>query len=93
MQKEAEVMLQRCQRAEENARKAAAEVGPLTTHFCPPEFTRSIDQRQDLLQPRWSSLIPHTVRTRLADLVASPLDRILKPVGCCLLNHLGNEME
>lgn len=82
MQKEAEETLQRCQKAEENARKAAAEVGPLTTHFCPPEFTRTIDQSQDLLQPRWSPLIPHTVRRRLADLVASLLARTQ--------NHIGN---
>lgn len=34
----------------------------LSAHFCPPEFTRAIAQRQGLLQPRWVPLIPHTIR-------------------------------
>ena len=67
MQKEAEEVVQECQNAEEKAKKAAIEVGPLTTYsiLSPRVHWRSGQGAGAHLQPKSIPLISHTAKRRL----------------------------
>lgn len=73
MQKEAEEAVQRCQNAEEKAKKAATEVGPLTARSLLSSRVdwSSSQGAEAALQPKRIPLILHTARRRLADPSAS----------------------
>lgn len=69
MQKEAEEAVQRCQDAEEKAKKAATEVHSLTDcSFLTSRVDQDSSQGAEAdLQPKRILLILHTARRRLAD--------------------------
>lgn len=73
MQKEAEEAVQRCQNAEEKAKKAATEVSPLTAcSLLSSRVDQSSSQRAEAdLQSKRIPLILHIARRRLADPSAS----------------------
>lgn len=96
MQKEAEEAVQRCQNAEEKAKKAATEVSPLTA--CPllsSRVDRSSSQRAEAdLQSKRTPLILHIARRRLADPSASlfPFWKI-RPISSSLPTYSDNKKE
>lgn len=72
LQKENAEILQRCQKAEEKARKAAAGMNPLTSQFYLPKFTGMMEALGIAhLQLGRSPLIAHMVRRRLTDLISA----------------------